>query len=67
MKISYDPKTDALYLSLIDKPGADAEEVAPETVLDFDEEGNVVGLEIYGDAARRVDLSRLETEGFEFG
>ena len=67
MKITYDPQTDALYISLVDKPSTDAREVAPETVLDFDAEGNVVGLDIYGDARARVELSRLVTVGFEFG
>jgi uncharacterized protein YuzE len=49
VKISYDTEIDALYIRLVDKPSSDQEEVAPKTVLDFDAEGNVVGLEIYGD------------------
>ena len=66
MKLSYDPQTNALYISLVDKPSARTEEVARDTLLDFDEEGNVVGIDIYSDAAARVDLSRLVTMGFEF-
>jgi uncharacterized protein YuzE len=62
LRISYYPETDSLYISLIDTPGVDSEEVAPETVLDLDRDGNVVGIEIYGDAARRVDLSKMRLE-----
>ncbi len=66
MRISYDPHTDAVYVDLVDKPSVDSREVAPETVLDFDAEGNVVGIDIYGNAKARVGLAILATEGFEF-
>ena len=36
-----------------------SEEIAQGVVLDFDEEGNVVGMEIE-DASKRVDLNKLE-------
>lgn len=62
MKATYHAATDSLYIELMDKPGTDSEEVAPETVLDFDEEGNVIGIEVYGDAARRVDLTEMRLE-----
>ncbi|HHE47685.1 MAG TPA: DUF2283 domain-containing protein [Candidatus Acetothermia bacterium] len=38
---------------------AESEEIAPGFVLDFDTEGNVVGIEIE-DASRKVELDRLE-------
>ena len=66
MKITYQPQTDSsfyLYLKE-DAKSARSEEVAPETVLDFDEEGNVVGIEIYGHAASRVDLGELRAERY---
>lgn len=62
MKASYYPQTDSFYLGLIDKAIEESEEVAPGTVLDFDAEGNVVGVEIYAGAASRVDLSKLRLE-----
>lgn len=50
MRITYQPQTDSFYLYLRERvPSARQEEVAPETVLDFDEEGNVVGIEVYGE------------------
>jgi uncharacterized protein YuzE len=39
----------------------DSREVAPGVVLDFDESGNLVGIDI-DHASRIVDLSRLEAE-----
>ena len=62
MKATYYAAIDSLYIELMDKPSADSREVAPETVLDFDEEGNVIGMEVYGDAARRVDLTEMRLE-----
>ena len=47
MKITYDPEVDAFYLYLLDirAGGVDrSEEVAPSTVLDFDKEGNLLGI-----------------------
>jgi uncharacterized protein YuzE len=60
---------DAFYLYFVDirAGGVDrSEEVAPSTVLDFDKEGNLLGIEIYDRVAERVDLKRLVTKGFRF-
>ena len=32
-------------------------------VVNFDEAGNAISLEIYEDASKKVDLSKLEVEG----
>jgi uncharacterized protein YuzE len=69
MRMSYDPGADAFYLSLTEIPhGAvhRSEEVAPATVLDYDEGGNLLGIEVYAGVAERVDLSHLVTKGFSF-
>ncbi len=55
----YHPDTDSLYLRFSDTQVEESGEVAPETVLDFDSDGNVVGIEIYGNARARLDLSRI--------
>jgi uncharacterized protein YuzE len=60
MKFHYYPETDSLYISLIDRPGFDAQEVAPGIVLDFDQSGRVIGIDI-DRASQSVDLSCLET------
>ena len=46
MKLSYDPETDSLYISLNERPSVDSLEVAPDFVVDFDDEGRVVGIDI---------------------
>lgn len=61
MKLNYYPETDSLYISLIDKPSANSEEVANGIVLDFDADGNLIGIDI-DHASQVVDLSRLEAQ-----
>ena len=59
MKLHYYPETDSLYIELNDRPGTDAQEVADGVVLDVDDDGNPVGIDIDG-ASRRIDLRTLE-------
>lgn len=61
MKFHYYPETDSLYISLIEKPSADSQEVAEGIVLDFDDQGKLVGIDI-DHASQAVDLSRLEAQ-----
>jgi uncharacterized protein YuzE len=65
MKVFYDSTTDSLYIDLSHRLGVDAEEVAPGIVLDFDQDGKVVGIDIQH-ASTVVDLERLDTEFFPF-
>ena len=46
MKIEFDPTADALYVKLNDSKIIESEQVQPGIVLDFDENGKVVGVEI---------------------
>ena len=43
---TYDPEADAAYIPLSDAKPFEAEEVAPGVILDFTEDGLVVGIEI---------------------
>ena len=61
MKFNYYPETDSLYISLNEKPSIDSQEVSSGIVLDFDSEGNLVGIDI-DRASKIVDLTRLEAE-----
>lgn len=58
MKLHYDAATDSLYIDLADRPSVDSEEVADGIVLDFDDDGQVVGIDIE-DASQRVNLQQL--------
>lgn len=46
MNLHVDEKADALYLRLDDSKIVDSEEVSPGVVLDFNEQKQVVGIEI---------------------
>ena len=52
MNIEYDPAVDALYVRLSDRNIIESEEVQPGIVLDFDEGGQVVGVEVLNASKR---------------
>ena len=54
MKVVYDPDKDILQISLVPTPVEETTQIAPGFVLDYDEDGQVVGLELRK-ASKRVD------------
>lgn len=63
MKITYYPKDDVIYIDLQDKPSVESEEVSPGIVVDFDQEGTPVGIEI-SQASQKVRFEALEIINF---
>lgn len=59
MKLQYHPDTDSHYIDLNARPGADAQEVVDGLVVDVDDQGRPVGIDIQH-ASRDLDLSTLE-------
>lgn len=57
MKATYDPKTDTLLLELKPGPVAESDEDKPGVILDYDADGNLVGIEVL-DASKRVAEAR---------
>ncbi|MBZ0309453.1 MAG: DUF2283 domain-containing protein [Anaerolineae bacterium] len=46
MKIEFDPIADALYLELTDSDIEKTEEIKPGVMIDYDADGNIVGVEV---------------------
>ena len=59
MRLHYYPETDYLYIDLSEKSSADSKEIAPGVMLDFDSEGNLVGIDI-DRASQVVNLASLK-------
>lgn len=59
MKLFYYPETDSLYIDLSERASVDSIEIAPGVVVDIDEQGNVVGIDV-DHASQRIQLDRLE-------
>ena len=58
MKVSYHADTDQLYIDLADRPSVESREVSQGVVLDYDEQGRVVGIDIEA-ASTHVELREL--------
>ena len=58
MKLNYFPETDSLYIDLSERPSAESREISEGVVLDHDNRGNLVGIDI-DNASKKVDLKRL--------
>jgi len=54
MKVTYDPDVDVLRIVFSSAPIEESDEDKPGVILDYDADGNIVGLEIL-DASGRVE------------
>ena len=57
MKVTYDQEVDILNIELTDAVINESDEDKPGVILDYDVEGNVVGIEIL-DASTRMHIPR---------
>jgi uncharacterized protein YuzE len=58
MRIAYYSDTDSMYIDLSSKKSSKSTEVTPGVVLDYDEDGNLVGIDI-DNASKIIDLKEL--------
>jgi uncharacterized protein YuzE len=58
MKLKYYPDTDSLYIDLSHRPSVESREISEGVVLDYDESGHVVGIDI-DNASLKVELHEL--------
>ena len=54
MKVTYDPEVDVLRILFSNAPIEESDEDKPGIIIDYDKDGNVVGMEIL-DASKRMD------------
>lgn len=62
MNLKIDEKADALYLRLDDSRIVESEEVSPGVILDFNERGEAVGVEILHLSRRSPKLNLRELQ-----
>lgn len=60
MKLNYHPDTDSLYIDLSSRPSAQSKEVSEGVVLDYDTDGNLVGIDI-DHASSKLELGEIVT------
>ena len=58
MKLTYHPDTDSLYIDLSERPSVDSQEISEGVILDYDAQGNLVGIDI-DHASNKVVLNEL--------
>jgi uncharacterized protein YuzE len=58
MKLNYYADTDSLYIDLSEKPSVESREISEGVVLDYDANGNLVGIDI-DNASKKVQLQQL--------
>ena len=62
MRLKVDPEADALYFRLDESTIVESEEVAPGVVLDFNQQNQVVGVEILHLSKRAPALNLKELQ-----
>jgi uncharacterized protein YuzE len=64
MKVSFDEKSDAIYIRLDESKIIESEEIQPGIVFDFNEANQVIGIEILK-VKNRIPLESLKQFQFE--
>ena len=54
MVIKYDKEIDVIYIKLTDAKVAESDEEKPGIILDYDEAGNIVGIEVLN-ASKKIN------------
>ena len=58
MRINYYPDTDSLYIDLSSRSSVDSREVSEGIVLDYDADGNLVGIDI-DQASTKLEITEM--------
>lgn len=67
MKLTSHPDTDSLYIDLAERASVESHEITTGIVLDYDEDGNLVGIDIDNassdNASSKVQLNEVIVRG----
>lgn len=58
MKVTYDPEVDVLRIIFSNASVEESDEDKPGVILDYDNHGNIIGMEIL-DASKRIENPRV--------
>jgi uncharacterized protein YuzE len=64
MRINYTQDDDALYIRLKENDIENSDEIADDIILDYDKNGNIVGIEILS-ASEKADVQQILVQSFE--
>ena len=58
MKLAYHADTDSLSIEFVERPSTGSTEIAAGVVVDFDDQGRIVGIDI-DNARNKIDVDRV--------
>jgi len=64
MRMHYSQDADAIYIRLKEDRIHNTDEVTPDIIMDYDDKGNVIGIEILS-ASEKVDTQELIVQSFD--
>ena len=62
MNIKFDKETDIIYLKFSDKDVFQSDEDKPGVIIDYDKEGNIIGIEILDASKKTINPSTIVYE-----
>ena len=65
MKVNYDEQSDAMYIRFSDSSCYESDEVKKGIILDYDEQGRVIGIEIL-DASKQMPAPQTQLYSINF-
>jgi uncharacterized protein YuzE len=64
MKMTFDKKADAMYIYLKEEKVFRTEDITSDTIVDYDKDGDVVGIEILS-ASKKIPMEELTRPGIK--
>ena len=64
MRMHYSQDADAIYIRLKEDRIYNTDEVTPDIIMDYDDKGNVIGIEILS-VSEKVDTQELIVQSFD--